>query len=132
MAKDKTPSDVRKMIKDSNVKLIDFFFAASRRRHTRSTRDWSSDVCSSDLGAPAFTPATWPLALLAASETGVARSPFARLTLSSFEPLDCKSLDVAAGTGLPDSWIVQVIERLPVLLSVSVFVRVWSAGTMNW
>ena len=62
----------------------------------------------------------------------MARSPFARLTLSSFEPLDCKSLDVAAGTGLPDSWIVQVIERLPVFLSVSVFVRVWSAGTMNW
>src|SRR5207247_5845013 len=28
----------------------DFFFS-SRRRHTRSTRDWSSDVCSSDLGA---------------------------------------------------------------------------------
>src|SRR5207247_7983161 len=25
------------------------FFFASRRRHTRSTRDWSSDVCSSDL-----------------------------------------------------------------------------------
>src|SRR5207249_7060993 len=24
-----------------------------RRRHTRSKRDWSSDVCSSDLGAPA-------------------------------------------------------------------------------
>src|SRR5207247_5214951 len=23
-----------------------------RRRHTRSTRDWSSDVCSSDLTAP--------------------------------------------------------------------------------
>src|SRR5207247_6998224 len=27
-----------------------FFFFSSRRRHTRSTRDWSSDVCSSDLG----------------------------------------------------------------------------------
>src|SRR5699024_6211751 len=26
-------------------------FFASRRRHTRSKRDWSSDVCSSDLGA---------------------------------------------------------------------------------
>src|SRR5207247_2848402 len=26
-------------------------FFSSRRRHTRSTRDWSSDVCSSDLGA---------------------------------------------------------------------------------
>src|SRR5699024_6588306 len=28
--------------------LFDFFFS-SRRRHTRSKRDWSSDVCSSDL-----------------------------------------------------------------------------------
>src|SRR6266496_5757352 len=30
-----------------------FFFFSSRRRHTRSLRDWSSDVCSSDLGEPA-------------------------------------------------------------------------------
>src|SRR6266704_3769668 len=29
-------------------KCISFFFS-SRRRHTRSKRDWSSDVCSSDL-----------------------------------------------------------------------------------
>src|SRR4249920_1384822 len=28
-----------------------FFFFSSRRRHTRCGRDWSSDVCSSDLGA---------------------------------------------------------------------------------
>src|SRR5947209_3101663 len=27
-----------------------FFFFSSRRRHTRYWRDWSSDVCSSDLG----------------------------------------------------------------------------------
>src|SRR2546429_6684376 len=26
------------------------FFFSSRRRHTRCSRDWSSDVCSSDLG----------------------------------------------------------------------------------
>src|SRR5438874_3145423 len=26
-----------------------FFFFSSRRRHTRSLRDWRSDVCSSDL-----------------------------------------------------------------------------------
>src|SRR5205809_6127896 len=26
-----------------------FFFFSSRRRHTRCRRDWSSDVCSSDL-----------------------------------------------------------------------------------
>src|SRR2546422_4919301 len=31
-----------------------FFFFSSRRRHTRCSRDWSSDVCSSDLacGSP--------------------------------------------------------------------------------
>src|SRR3712207_7242089 len=28
-----------------------FFFFSSRRRHTRYWRDWSSDVCSSDLPA---------------------------------------------------------------------------------
>src|SRR6266705_4777512 len=34
--------------------VIVFFFFSSRRRHTRSYGDWSSDVCSSDLG-PALT-----------------------------------------------------------------------------
>src|SRR3989442_3177870 len=29
-----------------------FFFFSSRRRHTRCGRDWSSDVCSSDLWSP--------------------------------------------------------------------------------
>src|SRR2546421_8822354 len=29
--------------------IFAFFFFSSRRRHTRSDRDWSSDVCSSDL-----------------------------------------------------------------------------------
>src|SRR2546421_9051952 len=35
----------------SEVESFDslFFFFSSRRRHTRSDRDWSSDVCSSDL-----------------------------------------------------------------------------------
>src|SRR5699024_11905725 len=31
-----------------SLRLYCFFFS-SRRRHTRSKRDWSSDVCSSDL-----------------------------------------------------------------------------------
>src|SRR5438876_8599297 len=35
-----------------------FFFFSSRRRHTRWTGDWSSDVCSSDLTGK-------PLALVA-------------------------------------------------------------------
>src|SRR5690606_36056810 len=31
-----------------------FFFFSSRRRHTRFSRDWSSDVCSSDLSAKKY------------------------------------------------------------------------------
>src|SRR5207253_6919626 len=31
------------------VLIFFFFFFSSRRRHTRWPRDWSSDVCSSDL-----------------------------------------------------------------------------------
>src|SRR5437660_2861206 len=34
--------------RDAEFKERDFFFS-SRRRHTRWPRDWSSDVCSSDL-----------------------------------------------------------------------------------
>src|SRR5258707_8112401 len=30
------------------------FFFSSRRRHTRYWRDWSSDVCSSDLDGPVW------------------------------------------------------------------------------
>src|SRR5688572_31933044 len=33
------------------VRLYYFFFFSSRRRHTRFDCDWSSDVCSSDLGS---------------------------------------------------------------------------------
>src|SRR5690349_23898362 len=33
----------------SCLKSLILFFFSSRRRHTRSLRDWSSDVCSSDL-----------------------------------------------------------------------------------
>src|SRR3712207_6991640 len=35
----------------SYICCITFFFFSSRRRHTRYWRDWSSDVCSSDLTA---------------------------------------------------------------------------------
>src|SRR2546422_11134175 len=31
--------------------ILVIFFFSSRRRHTRCSRDWSSDVCSSDLWA---------------------------------------------------------------------------------
>src|SRR5690554_3825675 len=37
-----------------------FFFFSSRRRHTRCGRDWSSDVCSSDLDPNIPNPVVWP------------------------------------------------------------------------
>src|SRR5690606_39717107 len=36
---------------DMMIIFLFFFFFSSRRRHTRFSRDWSSDVCSSDLQA---------------------------------------------------------------------------------
>src|SRR3712207_859739 len=39
------------MYHDSDLNINIFFFFSSRRRHTRYWRDWSSDVCSSDLTA---------------------------------------------------------------------------------
>src|SRR2546422_3493934 len=41
----------------ANCSVVLFFFS-SRRRHTRCSRDWSSDVCSSDLTQP------WAVAVL--------------------------------------------------------------------
>src|SRR5438067_3121433 len=38
-----------------------FFFFSSRRRHTRSKRDWSSDVCSSDLAGYSRSSGSVPL-----------------------------------------------------------------------
>src|SRR6266542_6317344 len=58
--------------------VVPFFFS-SRRRHTRCYRDWSSDVCSSDLGsAPApgsaAAPGSAPAPDLAAGPAGSPRS----------------------------------------------------------
>src|SRR5260221_8519953 len=43
----------------SRVTGFSCFFFSSRRRHTRSLCDWSSDVCSSDLARPAQGAANW-------------------------------------------------------------------------
>src|SRR5690606_40017719 len=47
------------------IAFFSVFFFSSRRRHTRFSRDWSSDVCSSDLivgGTPYAIPADNPFA----------------------------------------------------------------------
>src|SRR5699024_11441590 len=52
------------------------FLSSSRRRHTRSKRVWSSDVCSSDLRAPGLVVSYVPqdAAGLAGDLTGFARA----------------------------------------------------------
>src|SRR5215208_6482050 len=93
-----------------------FFFFSSRRRHTRWPRDWSSDVCSSDLllalvaierllafdrggGLPAFALACGAiaLALLTRQSSGwLAMLAFALLVLH--EPREARTL--LAGSAL--------------------------------
>src|SRR5699024_9784904 len=41
--------ELRRTTRRRSMVCMFFFFFSSRRRHTRSKRDWSSDVCSSDL-----------------------------------------------------------------------------------
>src|SRR6202790_1556112 len=59
-----------------------FFFFSSRRRHTRYYSDWSSDVCSSDLGS-SFS-ARYDPCRRAISSTATAQASAPYLTLSRF------------------------------------------------
>src|SRR5690606_18400711 len=55
------------------------FFFSSRRRHTRFSRDWSSDVCSSDLGRRAGDPATGAGCMSVKIAPSILSADFARL-----------------------------------------------------
>src|SRR3989449_9024439 len=71
------------MLMLGSIVLCECFFFSSRRRHTRCSRDWSSDVCSSDLTRvarkilPPRRPATTraPNAPVVPSTTAIRRVP---------------------------------------------------------
>src|SRR2546422_10090729 len=84
-----------------------FFFFSSRRRHTRCSRDWSSDVCSSDLSsAPSgetATPWGWP-------PTGMVRSTTFAVTLYS---ITVPAARVPAYSNVPSRLKVSPINTTP-------------------
>src|SRR5256884_5122246 len=60
-----------------NSSFVLFFFS-SRRRHTRCSRDWSSDVCSSDLLSLLLFPFFFCLLGLCSSRCSLRRNTCSR------------------------------------------------------
>src|SRR2546422_9594504 len=84
------------------------FFFSSRRRHTRCSRDWSSDVCSSDLSLPTHGDPpgqktgglriSWPASVL--TRTTAKEMPAARGTAyasDKFEQVRFRAVPAARG-----------------------------------
>src|SRR6266511_4184893 len=73
-----------------------FLFFSSRRRHTSFSRDWSSDVCSSDLIS---TLKSWPEHVLTMQRNWIGRSEGAEVVFR-IEELD---IDIPVFTTRPDT-----------------------------
>src|SRR5207247_6619609 len=79
------------------IRTLFFFFFSSRRRHTRSTRDWSSDVCSSDLSGSTFATLSTRWAPLLQNPSGPTGPNF-----SSFIPVCWQGLPRRGGIAAPE------------------------------
>src|SRR5258707_9887620 len=90
-----------------------FFFFSSRRRHTRYWRDWSSDVCSSDLPRRQHPPGEF-VELVEQQRTMLrrAREPIDdRIDAVVLRPLGKRPLDHVAGLKIPR---IQAVYRIPI------------------
>src|SRR3989449_7674277 len=79
------------------------FFFSSRRRHTRCSRDWSSDVCSSDLTQPA--------------DTGAAPSP--AVDLAAFRRTMEEAGAAEAVDGILETFVATMPQRLDALAAAA-------------
>src|SRR3989449_10414814 len=85
-----------------------FFFFSSRRRHTRCSRDWSSDVCSSDLDFQLQTLAGHGYLVVVANPRGSSGrgEQFATAIFADWGNKDAQdvlaAVDYAAAQGLAD------------------------------
>src|SRR3712207_3439969 len=95
---------------------IDCFFFSSRRRHTRYWRDWSSDVCSSDLGeAGATVYCTGRSTRAARRERGTATSPFSLQHRPETIEETAEMVQAQGGTGIAvrvDHTVEQEVQAL--------------------
>src|SRR5690606_39755882 len=90
-----------------------FFFFSSRRRHTRFSRDWSSDVCSSDLHRSSQTRQGLKWTELD-QQTLLDALPFwAWIDVKRVQKnlLDLGLILVDAQTGRQDSWLFAINQR---------------------
>src|SRR5204863_4286982 len=92
------------------AKQIVIFFFSSRRRHTRSLRDWSSDVCSSDL-ANIATPSRQLKPISTATSRTNADAPMPARTAEGHDP-------ASAGPVTPSRKIGRASYRERVYISV--------------
>src|SRR2546429_9635504 len=77
--------------------LLFFFFFSSRRRHTRCSRDWSSDVCSSDLEPVHFQPRYRGIHVLHRDENGLEKCVGCFLCAAAC-PANCIYIEAAENT----------------------------------
>src|SRR5690606_29084285 len=89
------------------------FFFSSRRRHTRFSRDWSSDVCSSDLGVVAEPFFRWLL-----TEKWLPAVPYFQLILIAgiFQPIHKYNLNICNLKGRSDIVLKLSLLRNTLLL----------------
>src|SRR5690606_40280228 len=83
------------------------FFFSSRGRHTRFSRDWSSDVCSSDLVALSLTSVVGAGVALAVYVTGDFEST------TTFRAEEASSGALAVDTPAPSLWGTLLVLGTP-------------------
>src|SRR2546421_12062975 len=101
-----------------------FFFFSSRRRHTRSDRDWSSDVCSSDLALKrdqviidvGYTVLAVPRnqieKIIEGDNTGRAEKKAPTAAAAATRPDDKAALFQSAGASLPERSVRELVGQL--------------------
>src|SRR2546422_9615537 len=114
---------------ESESTLLVFFFS-SRRRHTRCSRDWSSDVCSSDLVNLGVALAGVLASLILSINIYLESQAFGvfRLGYSRICPTEARIVLVAANVALalsgPGAGVVPVATGAAAALAVGMFVMV--------